>query len=73
MTIKPGHVNLIFSDSDSICKDLIFRHSHNSGKRGYNSPSGPYLQTFIFEKTGFMIGFPISTGYHYNEHEDHDI
>jgi IS30 family transposase len=23
----------------------------------YNSPSGPYLQTFIFEKTGFMIGF----------------
>jgi len=23
----------------------------------YNSPSGPYLQTLIFEKTGFMIGF----------------
>ena len=23
----------------------------------YNSPSGPYLQTFIFEKTPFMIGF----------------
>jgi IS30 family transposase len=23
----------------------------------YNCPSGPYLQTFIFEKTGFMIGF----------------
>jgi len=23
----------------------------------YNSPSGPYLQTFIFEKTAFMIGF----------------
>lgn len=23
----------------------------------YNSPSGPYLQTFIFEKTSFMIGF----------------
>jgi len=23
----------------------------------YNNPSGPYIQTFIFEKTGFMIGF----------------
>ena len=23
----------------------------------YNNPSGPYLQTFIFEKTCFMIGF----------------
>jgi IS30 family transposase len=23
----------------------------------YNNPSGPYLQTFLFEKTGFMIGF----------------
>jgi IS30 family transposase len=23
----------------------------------YNSPSGPYLQTSIFERTGFMIGF----------------
>ena len=23
----------------------------------YNSPHGPYLQTFIFEKTPFMIGF----------------
>ena len=23
----------------------------------YNSPHGPYLQTFIFEKTTFMIGF----------------
>jgi len=23
----------------------------------YNDPSGPYLQTFFFEKTGFMIGF----------------
>lgn len=23
----------------------------------YNNPSGPYLQTFIFEKTAFMIGF----------------
>jgi IS30 family transposase len=23
----------------------------------YNSPSGPYLQTFLFEKTAFMIGF----------------
>jgi len=23
----------------------------------YNSPSGPYLQTFMFEKTAFMIGF----------------
>ena len=23
----------------------------------YNSPSGPYLQTFIFANTGFMIGF----------------
>jgi IS30 family transposase len=23
----------------------------------YNSPSGPYLQTFIFEKTAFMVGF----------------
>jgi IS30 family transposase len=23
----------------------------------YNSPSGPYLQTLIFEKTAFMIGF----------------
>ena len=23
----------------------------------YNSPSGPYLQTFLFEKTSFMIGF----------------
>jgi len=22
----------------------------------YNSPSGPYLQTFIFEKTAFMVG-----------------
>jgi len=22
----------------------------------YNSPSGPYLQTFLFEKTAFMIG-----------------
>lgn len=23
----------------------------------YNNPSGPYLQTFLFEKTAFMIGF----------------
>ena len=23
----------------------------------YNDPSGPYLQTFLFEKTSFMIGF----------------
>ena len=23
----------------------------------YNSPSGPYIQTFIFENTGLMIGF----------------
>ena len=23
----------------------------------YNAPGGPYLQTFYFEKTGFMIGF----------------
>jgi len=23
----------------------------------YNHPSGPYLQTFLFEKTSFMIGF----------------
>lgn len=23
----------------------------------YNSPQGPYLQTFMFEKTSFMIGF----------------
>jgi len=23
----------------------------------YNHPSGPYLQTFLFEKTAFMIGF----------------
>jgi len=23
----------------------------------YNSPSGPYLQTFLFEKAAFMIGF----------------
>lgn len=23
----------------------------------YNSPHGPYLQTFLFEKTAFMIGF----------------
>ena len=23
----------------------------------YNSPSGPYLQTFLFENTAFMIGF----------------
>lgn len=23
----------------------------------YNNPSGPYLQTFLFEKTSFMIGF----------------
>ena len=23
----------------------------------YNSPSGPYIQTFLFEKTAFMIGF----------------
>jgi len=23
----------------------------------YNSPSGPYLQTFLFEKTAFMVGF----------------
>jgi IS30 family transposase len=23
----------------------------------YNSPSGPYLQTLLFESTGFMIGF----------------
>jgi len=23
----------------------------------YNNPSGPYLQTFLFEKTPFMIGF----------------
>lgn len=23
----------------------------------YNSPNGPYLQTFMFEKTSFMIGF----------------
>ena len=23
----------------------------------YNNPSGPYLQTFIFEKTAFMVGF----------------
>ena len=23
----------------------------------YNSPQGPYLQTFLFEKTAFMIGF----------------
>ena len=23
----------------------------------YNSPSGPYLQTFLFEKTAFMFGF----------------
>ena len=23
----------------------------------YNSPSGPYIQTFIFENTSFMIGF----------------
>ena len=23
----------------------------------YNSPQGPYLQTFMFEKTAFMIGF----------------
>jgi len=23
----------------------------------YNTPSGPYLQTFLFEKTAFMIGF----------------
>jgi len=23
----------------------------------YNSPSGPYLQTYLFEKTAFMIGF----------------
>ena len=23
----------------------------------YNSPNGPYLQTFLFEKTSFMIGF----------------
>lgn len=23
----------------------------------YNNPSGPYLQSFIFERTGFMIGF----------------
>ena len=23
----------------------------------YNNTSGPYLQTFLFEKTGFMIGF----------------
>lgn len=23
----------------------------------YNHPSGPYLQTFFFEKTGFMVGF----------------
>jgi len=23
----------------------------------YNNPSGPYLQTFLFEKTAFMVGF----------------
>lgn len=23
----------------------------------YNNPSGPYLQTFLFEKTAFMLGF----------------
>ena len=23
----------------------------------YNSPSGPYLQTFMFEKTSFMVGY----------------
>ena len=38
---KKSHLNLITTEMDTI----------------YNSRSGPYIQTFIFENTSFMIGF----------------
>jgi IS30 family transposase len=41
---------------------LLFREQHpdtpvTEMDTVYNSPSGPYLQTFLFERTAFMIGF----------------
>ena len=38
---KKSHLNLITTEMDTV----------------YNSRSGPYIQTFIFENTSFMIGF----------------
>ena len=38
---KKSHSNLITTEMDTV----------------YNSRSGPYIQTFIFENTSFMIGF----------------